>query len=151
MTSGLGDSSGTSQSGAAALERSLGVAFHDTSLLELALVHSSYLNEHRDAMLESNERLEFLGDAVVDVLVGEEVYRRFSSATEGQLTVLRAMVVRDESLARVASRLGVGPLLLLGQGEEATGGRTRPSNLAAALEAIVGAMFLDRGDRKSVV
>ena len=135
----------TSPGDLAKLERALGITFRQKALLQLALVHGSYVNEHADATPESNERLEFLGDAVLDMLVGEEVYKKFPDAPEGELTVLRAQVVKDESLAHVASRIGVGTLLLLGQGEEATGGRTRPSNLAAAIEALIAAAFLDQG------
>lgn len=127
------------------LEQRLGFPFRDKGLLSLALVHPSYVNEHPDAVAGSNQRLEFLGDAVVDTVVAEEVYRRFPSAPEGQLTVLRAAVVRDESMGQMGRRLGLGELLLLGQGEEATGGRERISNLADAFEAVVGALFLDRG------
>ena len=127
------------------LEQRLGVPFRDKGLLGLALVHPSYVNEHPDAVAGSNQRLEFLGDAVVDTVVAEEVYRRFPSAAEGQLTMLRAAVVRDESMGQMGRRLGLGELLLLGQGEEATGGRGRNSNLADAFEAVVGALFLDQG------
>ncbi|MSP79440.1 MAG: ribonuclease III [Dehalococcoidia bacterium] len=127
------------------LQQALDLTFRDKSLLALALVHGSYVNEHPTDGAESNERLEFLGDAVLDVIVGEAVYRRFPSAPEGQLTVMRAAVVRDECLARVAANLNIGALLMFGQGEEATGGRSRPSNLAAALESLIGAAFLDQG------
>jgi ribonuclease-3 len=128
----------------AGLQQELGVAFQEPSLLMLALVHPSYVNEHPEAAC-SNQRLEFLGDAVVDAIVAEEVYRRFPEAPEGQLTPLRAAVVRDDAVARAGRRLGLGALMQLGQGEEATGGRERPSNLAAAFEAMVGAVFLDQG------
>ncbi|MSP79322.1 MAG: ribonuclease III [Dehalococcoidia bacterium] len=134
-----------SPKGVERLEQALDITFQDKRLLALALVHGSYVNEHPNEGIESNERLEFLGDAVLDVIVGEAVYRWFPAAPEGQLTVLRAAVVRDECLARVSSKLGVGALLMFGQGEEATGGRARPSNLAAALEALIGAAFLDQG------
>lgn len=133
------------RAGEAELEQRLGVSFHDRRLLALALVHPSYVNEHPDEVFGSNQRLEFLGDAVVDAVIAEEVFRRFPDAAEGQLTVLRAAVVRDQAMARSGGRLGLGELLLLGQGEEATGGRQRASNLADALEAVVGALFLDQG------
>lgn len=121
------------------------MVFHDPELLTQALVHPSYVNEHPEAGVQSNQRLEFLGDAVVDLVVAEEVCQRFPSAAEGQLTVLRAAVVSDECAARVGERLGLGRLLLLGQGEEATGGRARSSNLADVFEALVGALFVDQG------
>jgi len=131
--------------GAAELERRLGVSFRDRELLALALVHPSYVNEHLGQVSGSNQRLEFLGDAVVDAVIAEEVYLRFPAAAEGQLTVLRAAVVRDEGVGRAGRRLGLGELLLLGLGEESTGGRQRASNMADAFEAVVGAMFLDQG------
>ncbi|MBI2935189.1 MAG: ribonuclease III [Chloroflexi bacterium] len=127
------------------VERVLRRSFQDRRLLREALVHSSYLNEHPDATSESNERLEFLGDALLDLVIGEEVYRRFSKVPEGDLTLLRSTLVRGDALARVAASLDLGQHLLLGQGEEVNGGRTRPSNLAGAFEAVVGAFYLDQG------
>lgn len=126
-------------------EEALGVRFDDRALLELAFVHSSYLNENPDAFDESNQRLEFLGDALLGLVVAEELYDRFPDRPEGQLTALRSALVSGETLARLGASLGLGELLLMGRGEEASGGRERPSNLAAALEALVGALFLDQG------
>ena len=127
------------------LKKSLGVEFEDESLLRLALVHSSYLNESPDEFDESNERLEFLGDAVIGLVVTEELYRRWPDEPEGGLTALRAALVRGQTLARVARSLDLGPHILMGRGEAESGGRDRDSNLADALEAVTGAIFQDQG------
>ena len=127
------------------LERDLGVSFRDRSLLELAFVHSSYLNENPEALPESNERLEFLGDALLGLAVAQDVYQRVPGGSEGDLTSLRSALVRGETLARVADSLQLGEYLIMGKGEEASGGRDRESNLAATFEALVGALFLDQG------
>jgi len=118
--------------------------FHDPSLLRRALTHRSYLNEHPEEP-EDNERLEFLGDAVLDFVGGAFLYHRFPEMTEGRLTRLRAALVRTEQLAAFAVALEVGPLMRLGKGEEEGGGRQRLSLLCAAFEAVVGAYFLDAG------
>ncbi len=131
------------------VEKDLRVSFRDKSLLLKALVHSSYMNEHPSEFKESNERLEFLGDALVGLVVAHEVYRRYPDLPEGQLTEFRSAVVRGESLAHVGEELNLGQHLLMGKGEEAGGGRQRRSNLAAAFEALVGAVFLDRGYDKA--
>ena len=127
------------------LERVLGVSFRDRAVLELAFVHSSYLNENPEALLESNERLEFLGDALLGLVVAQDVYRLVPGGSEGVLTSIRSALVRGETLARVANSLQLGEYLLMGRGEEASGGRNRESNLAATFEALVGALFLDQG------
>ena len=127
------------------LDEWLGVSVNDPSLLELAFVHSSYLNENPGESPESNERLEFLGDALIDLVVGHELYRRFPDKQEGELTALRSAMVRDDTLARIAESMRLGDRLLLGRGEDADGGRKRPSNLAGAFEALVGALFVDQG------
>jgi ribonuclease-3 len=119
-------------------------AFQNIFLFRRALTHRSYLNEHPEE-LEDNERLEFLGDAVMDFLSGAFLYHRFPEMTEGQLTRLRAALVRTEQFAAFAAELGIGPLMRLGKGEEEGGGRQRPSLLCATFEAIVGAYFLDAG------
>lgn len=129
----------------AELEEILGVSLKDTSLLEQALVHGSYTNENPDFALASNERLEFLGDAILSLVVAERLYQDFPDLSEGEMTKLRAALVRGETLARVAKRIRLGRFLYLGKGEEANGGRDRPANLAAALEAVIAAVFLDRG------
>ncbi len=122
-------------------------SFKDGALLRLALTHGSYTNEHAEASLESNERLEFLGDALIGLVIAEEVYRRFPYLPEGQLTAIRSALARGETLARVADSLSLGEGLSMGRGEEASGGRRRESNLAATFEAVVGALFLDQGYR----
>jgi ribonuclease-3 len=124
--------------------RQAGLVFSDPGLLRRALTHRSYLNEHTEA-LEDNERLEFLGDAVLDFLTGAWLYERFPEIDEGQLTRLRSALVRTEQLAGFASQIRMGEALLLGKGEEASGGRDRPALLCGAFEALVGALFLDSG------
>ncbi|MFQ5827431.1 MAG: ribonuclease III, partial [Dehalococcoidia bacterium] len=128
-----------------ALEQALGITFRESSLLEQALVHRSYLNENPTFPLPNNERLEYLGDAVLGFVVAEKLYNAFPNLSEGEMTVHRSALVRQETLARRATSLGLGSYLLLGRGEEATGGRKRPSNLARALEAVIAAVLLDRG------
>jgi ribonuclease-3 len=120
------------------------VSFKDGALLQQAMHHRSYLNEAGESV-ESNERMEFLGDAVLGLVVSEKLYRDYPGLSEGHLSQLRAILVRWDALARVAGRIGLGDYLVLGRGEEMSGGRTRPSNLAAVLEALIGAAFLDGG------
>ena len=127
------------------MKESFGVEFRDGGLLRLALLHSSYLNESPGDFGESNERLEFLGDAVIGLVVTEELYRRWPDEPEGGLTALRASLVRGQTLARVARSLDLGPHILMGRGEAESGGRDRDSNLANALEAVTGAVFQDQG------
>lgn len=129
----------------APLEVRLGVSFSDGRLLSEALTHSSAVNEDPQANPVSNQRLEFLGDALIGLVAARELYRHLPAAHEGSLTELRAAVVRGETLARVARGMSLGDYLRMGQGEEASGGRERESNLASALEALVGAVLLDRG------
>ena len=128
-----------------AFERSLGVSFDDRSLLELAFVHSSFIAEFPEVYPESNERLEFLGDALVDLVVAHELYARFPDSPEGELTQMRAALVSKNALAHVADTLKLGGYLILGKGEMETGGVERESNRANAFEALVGAIFLDQG------
>jgi ribonuclease-3 len=123
----------------------LGISFRDRSLLEQAFVHSSYCNENLDFGRSSNERLEFLGDAVLNFVVTEKLYKEFPALSEGELTEIRASLVCRDTLAGLASSLELGDWLLLGRGEELTGGRAKPSNLANAVEALMGALFLDQG------
>jgi ribonuclease III len=127
------------------LEDELGIEFRDKSLLQRALTHRSYLNEHPEFPLEDNERLEFLGDAVLDFVTGEYLYHRFPELREGLLTSLRSVLVRRDTLARFARELGLGEYLLMGHGEIETGGRNRAATLCAAFEALVGALYLDQG------
>ncbi len=119
--------------------------FRDLALLQQALTHRSYVNEHDDADLSDNERLEFLGDAVLDFISGELLYLRFPAMPEGDLTRLRAALVRTESLAALAVRCRLGEALRMGKGEEKGGGRERPNNLCGGFEALVGALYLDQG------
>jgi len=128
-----------------ACQRALGIYFNDPSLLEQAFIHRSYLNENPDFALPSNERLEFLGDAILGFIVAEELYSEFPKLPEGELTTIRASLVRRQTLAKVASSFKLGHWLLLGQGEEISGGRERGSNLANAAEALIGAIYLDQG------
>lgn len=129
----------------AALQQLLGVSFNDLSLLEQVLVHSSYVNENPGVAPTSNERLEFLGDAILGFIVAEELYQRFPNLSEGEMTKLRSALVRQAALSRMAKAINLGNYLYLGRGEEASGGRRKPANLAGALEAVIGAIFLDRG------
>ncbi len=131
------------------LEKKLGVKFGKSQLLRQALVHRSYLNEMPDSGLESNERLEFLGDAVLGLVVASKLYDDYPQHPEGLLTEMRVALVRRETLARVAKALALGDYLFLGKGEEAAGGRARPSNLSAVYEAVVGAVFVDGGMQKA--
>lgn len=127
------------------LEERLGVRFKDRSLLRLALMHSSYLNENPGEALESNERLEFLGDAVLGAAIGFRLFRDAPRAAEGDLTAIRSHVVRERALAGAARRLGLGEFLTLGRGEAANGGRERSSIVADAFEAVAGAVMEDQG------
>jgi ribonuclease-3 len=127
------------------LQKTLGVTFKKLSLLEQALVHSSYINENPACTSGHNERLEFLGDAVLGFVVADKLYRVFPGITEGKMTRLRAAVVRRDALARVARSIKLGDYLYMGRGEEASGGRDKTPNLASALEAVIAAVYLDRG------
>lgn len=134
---------------AQALLQSLGIEFKRPELAEQALVHRSYLNEAPGLELESNERMEFLGDAVLGIIVSDRLYKDYPALSEGHLSQLRALLVRWDTLAEVAERVSLGDYLTLGRGEEMSGGRGRPSNLAGALEAVIGAAFLDGGLTKA--
>ena len=122
----------------------IGISFRDQSLLVRALTHPSFLNENPKQGTEDNQRLEYLGDAVLDFICSEWLYHRFPEATEGKLTRLRASLVRTETLAALAANCDLDEALLLGKGEEENGGRKRPNNLCAAFEAYAGALFLDQ-------
>lgn len=127
------------------LEAAIGYHFHDISLLQNALTHSSYANERWHNSLLSNERLEFLGDSVLGMLVAEYLYRNFPDRPEGELTRMRADMVCEGTLSATANRIGLGKHLMLGHGEEQGGGRTRDSILADAMESVIAACFLDGG------
>jgi ribonuclease-3 len=123
----------------------LGLPIRDLDLLEQALTHSSYLHEHRDTVSGHNERLEFLGDAVVTLVIGEALFRLRPTEDEGVLSARRAAIVSAAGLARIARRIDLGEALRLGEGESRRDGRTRVSLLASGFEAVVGAIYLDTG------
>lgn len=123
----------------------MGTAFRDLPLLHHALVHTSFANEAKAEEPVHNERLEFLGDAVLDLIISDHLFRQSPRLPEGELTKARAMLVCETTLARCAARLQIGEFLLLGKGEEMSGGRHRVSILADAFEAIIGAIYLDQG------
>ena len=127
------------------LEQKLQYTFQDIGLLENALRHSSYANESRVRSLSSNERLEFLGDSVLGFVTAKYLYKHFPQMPEGRMTKLRAELVCENALHKVAQELELGKFIRLGKGEELSGGRTRPSILADAVEATIAAMFLDGG------
>jgi len=127
------------------LEAAIGYKFQNISLLQNALAHSSFANERWHDSLRSNERLEFLGDSILGMVVAEHLYRNFPDRPEGELTRMRADMVCETSLAAVAEQVGLGNHLLLGHGEEAGGGRNRASILADAVESVIAASFLDGG------
>lgn len=124
--------------------RNLGLNFSDSLLLNRALTHRSYLNEHPEA-LEDNERLEFLGDAVLDFLVGAWLYNHFPEMKEGELTRMRSALVRTEQLAAFAQQIDLGSVMRLGRGEADGGGRERPALLCGTFEALIGALYLNAG------
>ena len=127
------------------LQSAIGYSFRDVSLLENALSHSSYANERFHNSLMSNERLEFLGDSILGMMVADYLYRNFPDRPEGELTRMRADMVCEQSLAVIANKLGLGQYLRLGHGEEQGGGRARPSILADAVESVIAACYLDGG------
>ncbi len=127
------------------LETAIGYRFRNITLLQNALAHSSYANERWHDSLKSNERLEFLGDSILGMVVAEHLYRNYPDRLEGELTRMRADMVCERALANIAQRIELGQHLLLGHGEEQTGGRTRNSILADAVESVIAACFLDGG------
>lgn len=129
----------------AAIQQRLGMSFHDRELLQEALTHPSFANESDDAGVAHNQRLEFLGDAILDFLVGRWLYERLPDASEGELTALRARLVRTEGLAELARALDLGAFMRFGHGEELSGGREKAANLCAGYEALIGAIYLDQG------
>lgn len=130
---------------AAIFENEHDLSFNNKALLKTAFVHSSYVNELDDDEQEDNERLEFLGDSILNFVISEWLYTRFPMAREGELTAMRAALVKREALARFARRMHLGEYLFLGHGEEESGGRKRAATLCATFEAVVGAMYLDLG------
>ncbi|MFO7918637.1 MAG: ribonuclease III [Anaerolineae bacterium] len=133
----------------ARFQSQIGVDFENAALLNEALTHSSFTNEHPECDIRDNQRLEFLGDAILDFLVGEWIYIHYPSAREGVLTSVRAHIVRTEGLAAFAEQINLGEYLRLGRGEAASGGRSRAANLCAAFEALVGAIYLDQGMKRA--
>lgn len=127
------------------LETAIGYQFQNITLLQNAVAHSSYANERWHDSLKSNERLEFLGDSILGMVVAEHLYRTFPDRPEGELTRMRADMVCEKALARIAVQIGLGQHLLLGHGEEQSGGRSRESILADAVESVLAACFLDGG------
>lgn len=127
------------------LQQNIGLTFRDISLLQQAFHHSSFVNENPDSTILDNERLEFLGDAVLNFIVAEKIYHEFPNLPEGELTLCRILLIREDTLAQLASELNLGDYLQLGKGEESSGGRQRRTNLADTFEAVIGAIFLDQG------
>lgn len=127
------------------LEKNIGITFSNKDLLTEALTHRSYLNEYPRWPLPHNERLEYLGDAVLELFVSEELFKRFPNEPEGQLTVFRAALVNYQILAKVAERIGMQKFILMSRGEKKDTGRAREVILANAMEALVGAIYLDQG------
>ncbi len=127
------------------LQQVLGIRFADISLLEKSMVHRSYLNENQGNSIDSNERLEYLGDAVLGLVVAEKLFRDNPEFDEGKMTRLRSALVRRETLARIARNIDLGDYLYLGKGENSSGGRQKTANLACAMEAVIAAVYLDKG------
>lgn len=127
------------------LEGIIGYSFKNKELLKLAMTHSSYANEHNNSKLENNERLEFLGDAVLELTVSSFLYNEYRNVNEGELTKTRASMVCEPTLFLCAQDINLSDFILLGKGEEATGGRKRPSIVSDAMEALIGAIYLDSG------
>jgi len=127
------------------LEQELSYVFDEPTRLRQALTHKSYLNENRDAGVEDNERLEFLGDSVLGLIISDVLMERFPESSEGDLSKMKARIVSEETLARIAKGIDLGSYLYLGRGEERTLGKEKPSLLADAMEAVIAAVYLDRG------
>lgn len=129
----------------AEFEKDLGYEFHDKELLKLAFTHTTYVFEHKGHHYESNQRLEFIGDAVLDLVIGRKLYELAPKADEGYLSKTRSLIVCERSLASVARKLKIGDLLLLGRGETMYGGSDKDSTLADVVESVVAAIFFDSG------
>lgn len=127
------------------LQRCMGYSFRNKKQLVLAITHSSYANERKDKKLLSNERLEFLGDSVLNLLISEQLYKKYPGFSEGELTKARSAIVCERSLILCANKIELSAFILLGKGEELSGGRQRPSILADSFEAVLGAVYLDGG------
>ncbi len=131
------------------LEKSINYSFNNKSNLLLALTHSSFANENKKLKLYSNERLEFLGDAVLNMVISEKIFLDYPDLNEGEMTKIRAAIVCETSLAKYANKINLAEYLLLSKGEELTGGRSRPSILADVFEALIGAIYIDGGINKA--
>lgn len=127
------------------LKENYDIVFHDVNLLEQAFTHSSYVNEHRNMNISDNERLEFLGDAVLEIQVSDYLYHHYPNLPEGRLTRLRSAIVREESLSKFAKECHFDHYIMLGKGEENSGGRDRVALLCDLFEAFLGALYLDQG------
>jgi len=139
------DVTGKSEPALASLEQTLGIPFQDRARLRNALIHSSYSNENPTSAPESNERLEFLGDAVLGLVIAEKLFKTLPDDDEGEMSKLRSHLVSRQTLARLARGIKLGQYLFLGKGEAASGGRKKTANLANALESVIAAIFLDQG------
>jgi ribonuclease III len=131
------------------LEKKIGVKFKDKDLLSLAFIHKSYVNEHRDEVSQDNERLEFLGDAVLELAATKHLYEKYPNKDEGQMTSYRSALVKGKHLAEVAAILGLGEYLFLSHGEENSGGREKGYILANTVEALIGAIYVEQGYEKA--
>jgi ribonuclease III len=129
----------------AEFEQKLGFRFHNQTYLEVAFIHSSYINENPGLELDCNERLEFVGDSILGLVIAEKLYHDFPDSPEGELTRLRAALVRRETLANLARKINLGNYLSMGNGEAAGGGRDKAANLAGAFESLIAAIYLDQG------
>ncbi len=127
------------------IEKNIGITFNNKTLLDVALTHRSYLNEHRELSLQNNERLEFLGDAVLELIISSHLFRTYPEKPEGDLTNIRAAVVRTESLAEESRKLGLGEFLQMSKGEAESGGKDKDYLLANTFEAVLGAIYEDQG------
>ena len=132
------------------IEKNIGLTFENSDLLETALTHRSYLNEHQGAKIENNERLEYLGDAVLELIISDYIFRKYTDKAEGELTSIRSAVVRTESLAEQSRELGIGENLRMSKGEKDSGGKDKDYLLANAYEAVLGAIYMDRGMEECV-
>ncbi len=127
------------------IQKNIGLDFQNPELLEIALTHRSYLNEHQGAKLQNNERQEYLGDAVLELIISDYIFRKYPDKAEGELTSIRSAVVRTESLAEESRKLGIGEHLQMSKGEKDSGGKDKDYLLANAYEAVLGAIYLDSG------
>lgn len=127
------------------LHEIIGIVFNDSALLRQSMTHRSHANEHPDVDIDDNERLEYLGDAILDFITADMLYRRFPGMPEGEMTRVRAALVRTEALAQLANDCHLGEILIMGKGEAASGGRENLNNLCGAFEALIGAMYIDQG------